>query len=105
MPDLEYCFAVWCLASNTHGKLLDCVVKEAHFTTGGVFECNMSHHCFVAVSCMMYETRCNPIHHLHDALSACAVCSSAGFTWCFCCTLVYLSIVMRFFLIYLFIEK
>ena len=40
LPVLEYCFAVWCLAADTHLILLDRVVSGAHFLTGCVFECD-----------------------------------------------------------------
>ena len=35
LPVLEYCTAVWCLAADTHLKLLDCSVSGAQFLTGG----------------------------------------------------------------------
>ena len=35
---LEYCSAVWCLAADTHFKLLDRVVSDARFLTMDVFE-------------------------------------------------------------------
>ena len=34
MPGLEYCFAVWCSAADTHIKLLDRVASGARFLTG-----------------------------------------------------------------------
>ena len=37
LPVLEYCSAVWCLAANTHLKLLDRAVSGALFLAGGVF--------------------------------------------------------------------
>ena len=43
LPVLEYCSAIWCLAANTHLKLLDRSVSGAQFLTGGVFECDISH--------------------------------------------------------------
>ena len=42
-PVLEYCSAVWCLASDTHLRLLDSLVSGASFLTGGVFECDLAH--------------------------------------------------------------
>ena len=68
LPVLEYCSAVWCSAVDTHLKLLDCVVSGARFLTGGVFECDIAHHRSVAVLCMLYKIRCNPMHPLNDAL-------------------------------------
>ena len=46
---LEYCFAVWCSAVGTHLKLLDRVVRDASFLTGGVIECDIAHRRSVAV--------------------------------------------------------
>ena len=65
---LEYCSAVWCLAADTHLKLLDWAVSGAPFLTGGVFERDISHHHSVAVLCMLYKIRCNPVHPLNGAL-------------------------------------
>ena len=68
LPVLEYCSAVWCSAADTHLKLLDRAVSDALFLTGGVFECDISHHRSVAVLCMLYKIRCNPVHPLNGAL-------------------------------------
>ena len=68
LPVLEYCSAVWCSAADTHLKLLDRVVSGARFLTGGVFECDISHHRSVAILCMLYKIRCNPVHPLNGAL-------------------------------------
>ena len=65
---LEYCSAVWCSAADTHIKLLDRVVSGASFLTGCVFECDLAHHRSVAVLCMLYKIRCNPMHPLYSAL-------------------------------------
>ena len=43
LPVLEYCSGVWCLAADTHLKLLDRSVSDARFLTGGVFECDIAH--------------------------------------------------------------
>ena len=69
LPVLDYCFAVWCSAAYTHLELLDCVVSGPRFLTGGVFECDIAHHWSVAVLCMLYKIRCNPMHPRNDALS------------------------------------
>ena len=37
LPVLECCSAVWCLAADTHLRLLDRLVSCASFLTGGVF--------------------------------------------------------------------
>ena len=68
LPVLEHCSAVWCLAADTHLKLLDCAVSGALFLTGGVFECDIAHRRSVAVLCMLYKIRCNPVHPLNGAL-------------------------------------
>ena len=65
---LEYCSAVWCPADDTHLKLLDRVVSDAQFLTGGVFEWDIPHRRLVAVLCMLYKIRCNPVHPLNGAL-------------------------------------
>ena len=65
---LEYCFAVWCSAADAHIKLLNRAVSSARFLTGGVFECDISHCRSVAVLCMLYKIRCNPVHPLNGAL-------------------------------------
>ena len=48
LPVLEYCSAVWCSAADTHLKLLD---RRS-----------------VAVLCVLYKFRCNPVHPLYGAL-------------------------------------
>ena len=61
---LEYCSAVWCPAADTHLKLQDRAVSGARFLTGSVFECDIAHRRSVAVLCMLYKIRCNPMHPL-----------------------------------------
>ena len=61
-------FAVWCSAADTHIKLRDRAVSGARFLTGGVFECDIFHRRSVAVMCMFYKIRCNPVHPLNGAL-------------------------------------
>ena len=68
LPVLEYYSVVWCSAADTHLKLLDRAVSGAWFLTGGVFECDISHCRSVAVLCMLYRMRCNPVHPLNGAL-------------------------------------
>ena len=48
--------------------LMDCAVSIARFLTGGVFECDIAHCRSVAVLCILYKIRCNPMHPLNDAL-------------------------------------
>ena len=68
LPVLEYCSAVWCSAADTHLKLLDHAVSGTRFLTWGVFECGIAHRRSVAVLCMLYKIRCNPMHPLNGAL-------------------------------------
>ena len=65
---LEYCSALWWSAADTHLKQLDRVVSDASFWTGGVFKCDLAHRRSVAVLCMLYKIRCNPMYLLYDAL-------------------------------------
>ena len=66
---MEYSSAVWCSAADTHLKLLDRAVSGAWCPAGGVFECDISHRRSVAVLCMLYKIRCNPVHLLNGSLS------------------------------------
>ena len=68
LPVLEYCSAVWCSPADAHLKLLDRAVIGARFLTGGLFECEIANRRSVAVLCMLYKIRCNPMHPLNDAL-------------------------------------
>ena len=65
---LKYCSAVWCSAADIHFKLLECVVSGARFLTGGVFKCDIAHRRSVAVLCMLYKNRYNPMHPLYGAV-------------------------------------
>ena len=68
LPVLEYCPAVWCSAADTHLKLLDRVLSGARFLTGSVVECDISHRWSVAILCMLYKIRCDPMPPLNGAL-------------------------------------
>ena len=68
LPVLEYCSAVWCSAADWDLKLMDRAVSGARFLTGGVFKCDIAHRRSVAVLCMLYKIRCNPVHPLNSAL-------------------------------------
>ena len=57
------------LPVHTLIKLLDRAVSGARFLTGGVFECNIAHRRSVAVLCMLYKIRCNPMHPLYGTLN------------------------------------
>ena len=65
LPVLEYCSAVWCSAADTHLILLNRAVSGA---AGGVFECDIAHRRSVAVLCLLYNIRCNPVNPLNGAL-------------------------------------
>ena len=55
-------------SAAAHLKLLDRAVSVALFLTGGMFECDISHRRSVAVLCILYKIRCNPVHPLNGAL-------------------------------------
>ena len=55
-------------AANTHLTLRDHVFSGASFVTGGMFKCDLAHRRSVAVLCMLYKIRCNPMHPLYGAL-------------------------------------
>ena len=63
---LLFCSVV--LVAHIHLKLLECAGSGARFLTGGVVECDIAHRRSVAVLCMLYKIKCNPMHHLHGAL-------------------------------------
>ena len=65
---MYYCSTVWCSAADTHRKLLDRIVSGASFLTGCVFECDLSHRRSMAVLCMLYKIKCNPLYPLYGAL-------------------------------------
>ena len=71
LPVLEYVSAVWCSAADSHLKLLDKVVRSAGFLTGGVLDCNLIHRRSVAVLCMLFKIKSNPMHPLSGALPSC----------------------------------
>ena len=80
LPVLEFCSAVWCLAAETHLKPLDREVSGSSFLTGGVSECDLAHRRSVAVICMLYKIRRNPMAPLYGALSLPYICAGAGYT-------------------------
>ena len=90
---LEYCSAVRCSAGNTRLRLLDRAVSGARFLTGGVFEFDRrsSNRRQVAVLCVLYKIKCNPMDSLNGPVPA--VCPSVGYTRCTGCTSVYLCVV------------
>ena len=42
---------------------MDRAVRGARFLSGGVFDSDIAHRRSVAVLCMLYEFRCNPVEH------------------------------------------
>ena len=68
-PVLEYCSAVRCLAADIH--LLNWTVKSVvpFFLTSGVFQCDIAYRRSVAVLCMLFKIRCNPMHPLYRDLT------------------------------------
>ena len=56
------------LSIHMHLKLLDRAVSGAQILTGGVFECDTADRRSVAVLCMLYKIRCNPVNPLNGAL-------------------------------------
>ena len=59
---------MWRSAADAHLKLLDHAVSGARFLTVDVFECDIAHRRSVAVLCMLYKIRCNPVHPVNGAL-------------------------------------
>ena len=55
-------------ASDAHLKLLDRVVRNAGFLSGGVLDCNLDHRRSVAELCMLFRIKSNPMHPLSGAL-------------------------------------
>ena len=68
-------FQFWCTVLQSGARLKTHTLNYwtvqsngARFLTGGVFECDISHRRSVAVMCMLYKIRCNPVHPLNGAL-------------------------------------
>ena len=68
LPVLKYCSAMWYSAADSPLKLLDRIVKGAVSLAGGVLECNLAHRRSVAVLCMLFKIKSNPMHPLSGAL-------------------------------------
>ena len=56
------------LGSDTHLELLDHLVSGDLFQTRDVLECDIAHRLSMAVLCIQYKIRCNPMHPLYVAL-------------------------------------
>ena len=69
LPVLEYCSVVWCLAANTHLKLLGRAVSGARFLTGGVLSVTLL---------------------IINLLQFCVCCIRSGVTRCICLMMRYL---------------
>ena len=67
LPVLEYCSAV-CDRLLVHTFNLNRAVSSARFLTVGVFECDIAHRRSVAVLCLLYKIRCNPVHPCNGAV-------------------------------------
>ena len=59
---------MWCSAADSHLKLLDRVVRSASLLAGGVLERNRAHRRSVAVLCILFKIKSNPMHPLSGAL-------------------------------------
>ena len=58
----------WNTALQCDAWLLIRVFSGANFLVGGEFECDLAHRRSVAVLCILYKIRCNPLHPLYGAL-------------------------------------
>ena len=59
---------------------LNHVVSGARFLTAGMFECNIAYRRSVAVLCMLYTIRCNPMHPF-DYLDSMCQCGLHALPW------------------------
>ena len=64
LPVKEYCIVVWCSAADSYLKLLDRVVWYWEFS----WWCNLAHRRSVAVLCILFKIKRNPMHHLTGGL-------------------------------------
>ena len=85
LPVFEYCSAVWCLAADTHLRLLDRVVSGACFLAGGVLDCYL-----YIVDLWQYYVCCTRSDASRLWYSTGSVCASKGYTRCYGRTSVYL---------------
>ena len=53
---------MWNSAADSRLKLLDRVINSAVFLAGGDLECNLAHRRSVAVLCMLFMIKSNPLH-------------------------------------------
>ena len=59
---------MWCSDTDSHLKLLDRLVRSDSSLAGGVLECNLAHRRSVAMLCMLFKIKSNPMHPLSGAL-------------------------------------
>ena len=83
---LEYCSAVWCLAAD---KQMDRAVSGTRFLTEGMLECDIADRRSVALLCMLYKIRCNPMHPLVLYLDRICQCRLHDVLW------LHIAILMR----------
>ena len=62
----------------------------------GVLECNIVHRRFVAMLCMLFKMKCNPINASFERCITFAVCAGACSSWCFGCLCVLLVVRLCF---------
>ena len=60
---------MWCSAVDSHLKRLDRVVRSVDFLSGAVFECTLANRRSVAVLCMLFTIKSNPVHPLSGVLT------------------------------------
>ena len=65
---LEYFSPVWCSAAYLHLTIIHRLVRSAEFSADGVLECNLAHWRPVAVLCMLFKIKSNPMHPLSYSL-------------------------------------
>ena len=58
----------YCSAADTHLNPLNRVVSVVSLLTWSMFDCDIAHRRSVAVLCMLYKIRCNPMPPLYGAL-------------------------------------
>ena len=81
---------MWCSAADIHTLIrVVRVVSGDRLIIGDMFECDIAHCRSLAVLCILYIMRRNPMHPLYGALPI-LVCAREGYTGCFGLTLVYL---------------
>ena len=84
LPFLEFCSTMWYTAEDSHLiKLLERVVRSASFLPECVQECNLAHRRSIAVLCIPFKIKSNPIKASSVWCIAFAECAGACYSWCF----------------------